>query len=189
MSALPPPEAPVGCLAAAATCRAQHIAPRLRDAKPDGGDYEARCPVCGHGGFRISQPKVQRYRNIWTCECKRCKCPATAIRSALLALGIRAGCLGVYLLAAPAAADPMKAAALREAVDLILGWPGLDSSQIRLILAEARGDKFPEEYGEFAKFAQSIGIGRRHSYNLAAELCRPADASSSPEGGVVDTES
>jgi hypothetical protein len=83
----------------------------------------------------------------------------------------------------------MKDAALREAVDLILGWPGLDTSQIRLILAEARGDKFPETYREFAKFAQGIGIGRRHSYNLAAEFCRPSDVSSCPEGEVVDTES
>lgn len=168
-------------------CREQHIVPKLRDIEPDGEDFEAKCPVCGHGGFRISHAKVQRYRNVWTCECKRCKCEGTAIRSALLALGVRAACLGVYLLSAPAAADPMEAAALREAVDLILGWPGLDPSTIRLMLAEARGDKFPDDFGEAAKYAQSIGISRAHSFRMAARLCRPADASSSPEGGVVDT--
>lgn len=168
-------------------CRTQHIAAKLRDAEPDGTDYEARCPVCNHGGFRISKAKAKSYRHVWTCNCRRCRCDPVAIRAALLALGISRSCLGNYVLDLKPAADPVAAAALREAVDLILNWPGLDPSEMRLMLAEARGDKIPDDYSGLAKYGQSIGISRAHSFRMAAKLCRPPDASSSPEGGVVDT--
>ncbi|HEY2086997.1 MAG TPA: hypothetical protein VGH54_13385 [Mycobacterium sp.] len=179
----------MGCHATPQQCRAEHVAARLSGVQRDGTDWEAACPSCNHGGFRISQPDRTHYRSIWACACRRCRCDKGAIRSALLSLGVRPACLGSYALSAPAAPDPMAAAALREAVDLILSWPGLDPARMRLILAEARGDAFPEKYGDFARFAQGIGIGRRHSYNLAAEFCRPPDSSSCPEGEVVDTES
>lgn len=173
----------MACQARVAECRGLDIAPKLTDARPDGDGWKARCPVCGHDSFRIGKPGEARLRHIWGCACKtRCGC-RRQLRAALLGLGIMAGCLGSFDLASPAVRDQMADAAMREAVDLILRWPGLDPSRIRLILAEARGDKFPESYGEFAKFAQEIGIGRRHSYNMAAEFCRPADQSSSPEGG------
>ncbi len=178
----------MACGSKAEQCRAEHIALELRGAGQDGTDWEARCPLCGHGGFRISTAKVRSYRHVWTCNCKRCRCgdPA-ALRSALLKLGITPGCLGVYAMDLKPAADPIAAAALREAVDLILSWPGLDPSEMRLILAEARGDKIPDDYSGLAKYGQSIGISRAHSFRMAAKLCRPPDASSSPEGGVVDT--
>lgn len=164
------------CPLGADQCRADHIAARLSEAEQDGTDFEARCPVCRHGGFRVSRPEKARWRNIWTCACKRCRCDAAAIRAELMRLGARSGCLGGYGMDLKAGADPVAAAALREAVNLVLSWPGLDPSMMRLILAEARGDKIPDGYGEFAKFARSIGISRRHSYDLAAEHCRPSDS-------------
>lgn len=168
-------------------CRAEHIAPKLRDAtEKDGTDREARCPVCGHGGFRISRARERRYRHVWTCACRRCRCEPAATRAALIALGVPAPCLGDYVLNLKPAADSIGAARLREAVDLILGWPGMDASQIRLTLAEARGDKIPDEYREFVRFAKGIGIGQANAYKVAAKLCRPSDGHPPPGEGVED---
>jgi hypothetical protein len=168
-------------------CRARHIALKLRDAKPDGADYEARCPVCGHLAFRVSAAREKRYRNVWTCACKPRHCEPGAMRTALLALGVMPGCLGFYAASAKASADPNMAARLDAATADILDAPHLKPSDMRIILAEARGRKVPGEFRQFVKWAMSIGIGRTQAYEAAARWCRPADASSSPEGGVVDT--
>lgn len=169
-------------------CRAQHIALRLRDAKPDGGDFEARCPVCGHGGFRISQARVRSLRHIWTCACRRCRCddPA-ALRSALLRLGVMPGCLGSYGTRGKTGFDLTVAAELVQAVDDILAAPHLRPSDIRIILAEARGQKVPADYRSFVKWAMSIGIGQRQAYEAAQRWCRPTDMSSPSGGGTSDT--
>ena len=177
------------CTLGADSCRAKHIKPQLRDpTEKDGTDWEAKCPICGHATFRISRPKESNWRNIWGCACKgHPKCGGGELRASLLRLGVRPGCLGRWAIDFKPADDTVAAATLREMVDLILSWPGLDPSRMRLMLAEARGDKFPEDYREFARFAQEIGIGRRHSYNLAAELCRPSGCHPPPgEGGVED---
>lgn len=177
----------MACGSTAGQCRALHIAPNLRDATQDGTDWEAKCPVCGHGGFRLSQPSRSRYRHIWVCACRRCKCSPDAIRAALLALEITPGCLGSYALDLKPASDPVAAAELREAVDLILSWPGLDASQVRIILAEARGDKIPDDYSGFVRFAKGIGIGQANAYKVAAKHCRPSGCPPPPgEGGVED---
>jgi hypothetical protein len=166
-------------------CRAEHVAPKLSEAEQAGADFEAHCPVCRHGGFRISRASRSRYRHVWVCTCRRCRCDPAAIRAEMMRLGVRSGCLGGYGVDLTAGSDPIAAAALREAVDLVLSWPGLDPSMMRLILAEARGDKVPDEYGEFAKFARAIGIGKSHAYNLAKLNCRPSGCPS-PGGGSAD---
>lgn len=177
----------MACPAGPDACRAAHIAVRLRDAVQDGTDWKARCPVCGHKSFRISHADAKPLRNRWTCACKPCRCQ-TALRGALLALGAMPGCLGIYQLGLKTP-EPAAAAALREAVDLILAWPGLDPSMMRLMLADARGDKIPDEYRDFARFAQQIGVGRRHSYNLAEKHCRPSGSPPPPGEGSADAKS
>ena len=174
------------CVLGNDACRARDIAAKLRDAKQDGTDWEARCPVCGHGGFRISHADVKRYRHVWTCNCKRCKCEPAALREALLALSVPAACLGDYVLSLKPAADSLGAARLREAVDLILRWPGLDPAMMRLMLAEARGDKAPDDYREFVRFAKGIGIGQANAYKVSARLCRPSGGHPPPGEGVED---
>jgi hypothetical protein len=156
-------------------CRAD-IASRLRDAEPDGTDWEACCPVCRHGGFRISQPARARYRHIWTCACKRCKCSPAAIRAALLGLGVLPGCLGSYgTSGGKAAPDPVMVATMEQAIDDILAAPHLKPSDMRIVLAEARGQKIPTEPKAFVRWAIGIGVGRSQAYEAAARWCRPSD--------------
>lgn len=168
-------------------CRARHIAPKLRDATPDGTDFEARCPVCGHSSFRVSKADNKRYRHVWTCACRPRHCQPEAMRSELLALGIMPGCLGLYAASAKASTDPNMAGRLDAITADILAAPHLKPSDMRVLLAEARGQKVPGEYRAFVKWAQEIGVGRSQAYEAAARWCRPSDSSSSPEGGVVDT--
>jgi hypothetical protein len=176
----------VACRRADDQCRAQDIARYLRDARQDGNDWESRCPLCDHKSFRVSAPERTRWRNIWTCACKgHPKCDGGSLRAELLRLGIRPACLGNWAIDLKPAADTVAAAELRETVDMILNWPGLDPSEMRFMLAEARGDKIPDDYREFARFAQGIGIGRRNSYNLAERNCRPSGCLP-PGGGVED---
>lgn len=177
----------MACGSSLTACRAQHIAPHLSDAEQDGTDYEARCPVCGHGGFRISEPSRSRYRHVWTCACRRCRCDPAALRSALLKLGALPGCLGNYGIKERTGFDLAAATQLAQAVDDILTAPHLRPSDMRIILAEARGQKVPADFRTFVKWAMSIGIGQRQAYEAAARWCRPSGSSSSPEGGVVDT--
>lgn len=168
-------------------CRAEHIAPKLASPEPDGGDYEARCPVCGHGGFRISAAREKRYRHVWTCNCKRCKCDAAAIRTALLNLSVMPGCLGTYAMQFRTRTDPAAAALLESTVREILAVPGLKPSDMRIILAEALGEKVPQDFAVFIKWAMGLGISRSEAYRCATRWCRPSGGSSSPEGRVVDT--
>jgi hypothetical protein len=177
----------VACSRKPAPCRTEHIAGKLASPERDGDDYEARCPACGHGGFRISAPTQARYRNIWTCACKRCRCDKTAIRTALLRLDVSPGCLGSYGTYAKAGTDPAMAVALEVAARDILCAPGLKPSDIRIALAEALGQKVPADYRTFAKWAIGIGVGRSQAYEAAARWCRPPDSPPPPEGGVVDT--
>ena len=168
----------------AGQCRAQHIAPSLSDAEQDGTGFEARCPACGHGGFRISQPDRSRYRHIWVCACRRCHCQPAAIRAELLAAGVMPGCLGLYGATAKASTDPNIASALEAAARDIISAPGLKPADIRVVLAEALGEKVPADYRAFAKWAMSIGIGRTQAYEAAARWCRPSDCHPSRGGEV-----
>jgi hypothetical protein len=164
----------VACDLDADTCRTRHIASRLDGAEPDGGDYEACCPVCGHGGFRVSKPaRSRRLRNIWTCACGKCRCPAGALRVALLRLEISAACLGSYDgdHAREIPADTARAMDL--AISDILATPGLKLQDVRLILAEAQGRKIPEDdYTEFVKFAKGIGLAHQQAYEAARRWVR-----------------
>lgn len=168
-------------------CRRDCIAARLDDAEPDGADFEARCPACGHGGFRISRPTRSRvYRNIWTCACQRCKCSAGTIRGELLGRGIRAACLGIYDGNAPRAIQPDTARRQDLAIRDILATPHLRPSDMRIILAEAAGLHVPEDASRFVKFAMAQGVGRRQAYEAAARWCRPSDGHPLTGGGVAD---
>ncbi len=171
-------------------CRRDCIAARLDDARPDGADFEARCPACGHGGFRISRPTRSRsLRNIWTCSCKRCKCSPGAIRAELLKRDILPGCLGSYDGNAPKDIDQEAARRMNLTISDILAVPHLRPADMRLALAEAQGQEIPGEYGPFVKFAKSIGIGHQQAYEAARRwLGRPSDLSPPQTGGgVVDT--
>jgi hypothetical protein len=68
-------------------------------------------------------------------------------------------------------------AMLEQAVDDILTAPRLKPSDMRVILAEARGHKVPAEFGPFVKWAMALGMGRSQAYDAAARWCRPADIS------------
>jgi hypothetical protein len=150
-------------------CRREHIASRLAGAEPEGGDFEARCPVCGHGGFRVSRAtRSRRLRNVWTCACPRCRCPAGAVRGALLRLGVGAGCLGDYDGGSTREIPADIARAMDLAISDILAAPGLKLQDVRLILAEAQGRKIPEDdYTEFVRFAKSIGLAHQQAYEAA----------------------
>ena len=169
-------------------CRRDHVAGCLEDAEADGTDFEARCPNCGHGGFRISQPTRSRsLRHIWTCSCKRCKCSPGAIRAALLQLDISRACLGSYDGNAPKDIRPEVARNQSLAIRDILATPHLRPADMRLILAEASGHEVPTETNPFVKFAMAQGVGRRQAYEAATRWCRPSDCHPKPRGGVVDT--
>jgi hypothetical protein len=182
----------LACDLDAGTCRRDHIASRLEKVEADGGDYEARCPACGHGGFRVSRPtRSKRLRNVWTCACQRCRgrCGPGAIRVALLRLGISAACLGTY------DGDNAKEipADVARAMDLvisdILATPGLKLQDVRLALAEAQGRKIPDDdYTEFVKFAKGVGLAHQQAYEAARRwVRRPSDCPPQTGGEVVDT--
>ena len=168
-------------------CRREHIAPRLAGAEADGGDWEARCPLCGHGGFRISRPTRSKYRHIWTCACPRHKCKAGDLRIALLERDVSPGCLGLYDGPGQKDIHPDTARRMDLTIRDILAVPGLKPADIRIILAEAQGRKVPEEFRPFVKFAIKLGIGRTQAQEAAARWCRPPDCPPVPGGGVDDT--
>ena len=172
----------MACDLDADTCRAKHIAGRLDGAESDGGDYEARCPACGHGGFRISAARVRAYRNVWTCACKRCRCSPGAVRVKLLGRDIPAACLGLYDGPVRKDIDPETARAVNRAIEDIYAVPHLKPADMRLMLAEAQGRKVPGEFGQLVKFAMSLGIGKTQAKEAAGRWCRPSD-SHPPNGG------
>jgi hypothetical protein len=167
------------------SCRRMHIAARLADAEPDGADFEACCPVCGHGGFRVSHPtRSRRLRNVWTCACKRCKgrCEAS-LRGELLRLDISPACLGTYDGENNRDIPPDTARAMDRAISDILAVPGLKPADMRIMLAEARGQKIPTEYAEFVKFAKDAGIGHQQAYEAARRwVGRPSGCPPSNRG-------
>ena len=181
----------MACQSAPDACRRDHIAARLDDAEPDSGDYEARCPVCGHGGFRISRPtRSNRLRNVWTCNCQRCRgrCPVGDLRTALLRRGISAACLGIYDGDKGKEIPGETARAMDQAINDILNCPGLKLQDVRIVLAEAQGRKIPTEYTEFVKFAKSIGLAHQQAYEAARRWAsRPSDCPPVPGEEVVDT--
>jgi hypothetical protein len=79
--------------------------------------------------------------------------------------------------------DEDAARKLALAVDDILATPGFRPADIRILLAEARGQKAPSEFTEFVKFAKRIGIGKTQAQEAAARLCRPSDCPPSNRGG------
>ena len=174
----------MACDLGADGCRRMHIAARLDDVEEDGGDYEARCPSCGHRGFRISRARVRTYRNIWTCACSRCKCTPGQLRAVLLGLDILPGCLGTYDGPVQRTVDPETARRMDLAIRDILATPHLKPADMRLVLAEAQGRKIPEEFTPFVKFARSLGIGKTQAQEAAARWgCRPPDSRPPQTGG------
>jgi hypothetical protein len=109
------------------------------------------------------------------------------MRAALLGLGITPSCLGSYGISPKAGTDPAMAARLDAATTDILAAPHLKPSDIRILLAEARGQKVPEDYRQFVRWAMELGISRTRAYEAAARWCRPPDSPPNRGGGVVDT--
>jgi len=152
-------------------CRREHIASKLDSPEPDGPDFEARCPSCGHGGFRVSRP-VTKMRHVWTCNCKICNggkgCPAKVTRAAMLRKGIALWCLGSYIGKDKPGADIDRLLRIAQTVDDVINCcPALSASDITMLLAAARGDDIPDEYKECAAYARGLGMSRANSYNVA----------------------
>jgi hypothetical protein len=184
----------VDCDRDPAACRRRDIASPLNlvPNPRSPGDYEGKCPECGHGGFALSAATRSRHRNIWSCNCRRCNggkgCDAGTIRAAMLRKDIPAWCLGTYDGAGPGAIEPERARTMSRTITDILSAPGLRPSDMRIMLAEAQGALVPEEASAFVKFAIAAGVGRRQAYEAATRWCRPAGLSSPHPGeGVVDT--
>jgi hypothetical protein len=75
---------------------------------------------------------------------------------------------------------------MAQTIDDILAAPGLKSAEMRIVLAEARGQQTPTEYSEFVPYALSIGMGRANAYNMAEIWCpdsRPSGESPHKPGG------
>ncbi|HEX3957775.1 MAG TPA: hypothetical protein VHZ03_14250 [Trebonia sp.] len=173
-------------------CRTKHIAERLARAEQDGSDYEAQCPACGHGGFRVSAARIRAYRHIWTCACKRCGggngCSGADLRRELIKLDIPAGCLGIYNGGTQKEISPEAARRMNLTISDILAAPHLKPSDMRIALAEAQGRTIPTEYAAFVKFAKEIGIGHQQAYEAARRwVSRPSGSHPLTGGGVVDT--
>lgn len=164
-------------------CRRDHIAARLADAEAAGADYEARCPVCGHDSFRVSEPdRSKRLRHVWTCACKG-ECQPGALRIALLKLDISAACLGLYDGANARIIPAAVAQQMDRTINDILGLPGLRPADMRIMLAEAQGAKVPTEFAAFVKFAKGIGLAQQQAYEAARrEFGRPSDCPPSNRG-------
>jgi hypothetical protein len=189
----------LACDLGADDCRREHIASKLDSPEPDGPDFEARCPSCGHGGFRVSHP-VTKMRNVWVCNCKICNgrkgCPARVTRAALLKKKIPLWCLGSYIGKDRPEADVDRLLRIAQMVDDVISCcPVLSAAEITMLLAEARGDKIPGEYSGCAAYAKKeLGMSNGNAYNVAAKWTagsgsRPPDSEVPPQtgGGVNDT--
>lgn len=182
----------MACKVSPAACRREHIARLLSISRQIDDDFETRCPLCGHRTFRISQPKVSKYRHVWTCACKeRCGCDAGRLRSELIRRGADRECLGVYDGDGDGKQEIPQGAARRYETALrdIIAAPGLKPADIRIIIFEALGNEVPRNYTDFVKFAKQAGVGHNQAYEAARrEFGRPSDCRpSNPEGQVVDT--
>ena len=184
----------IPCATAAGTCRHKHVAAPLglvpNPRRP--GDFEGTCPECGHGGFAFSAPDRSRtLRSMWSCNCKKCNrgrgCLPGVLRAALLRLGISARCLGDYDGSGGKEVPAETARKLQLAVSDILAIPHLKPADMRIILAEAQGQKVPEEFRPFVKFDISLGIGKTQAQEAAARWgCRPSDSRPQTRGAVAD---
>jgi hypothetical protein len=116
-------------------------------------------------------------RNIWTCNCKICNggkgCTTKTTRAAMLRKKIAPWCLGSYIGKGKPESDLDQLRKIAQTVeDIINCCPVLSAAEIVMALAEARGDKIPEEYTECAAYARSLGITRANSYNVAEKWTR-----------------
>jgi hypothetical protein len=184
----------VGCKTDPAICRREHVA-RLLGLAPNPrspGDFEGRCPVCGHGGFALSRPTLTRMRNIWSCNCKICNggrgCPAKVTRAAMVRRRISPWCLGTFIGKDKPQADLDRLRRIAQTVDdLINCRPCLSAADMLMALAEARGDKIPGDYGECAAFARQLGMSNGNAYNVAAKWTAGPGSEVTPQnGGAVD---
>lgn len=151
------------------------------------GQFQGPCPLCGRPGFSIMRPDDANWLHIWVCAAGRKHlCTDAAVREWLLG-HFPAQWLGGYG-ETRSAIDPQQSRRLREAADIILANSGLDPSWMRIMLADARGDKIPDDYSGFARFAQSIGIGKSHSYRLAGRFSRSSSVPH-PGGRSADAKS
>jgi hypothetical protein len=158
------------------TCRRVDIAAVLNlEPNPRSpGDFEGKCPECGHGGFALSQPTLTKMRNMWSCNCKRCGtrgCLAKVVRLAMIRQGVPAACLGTYIGTEKTEISQEEARLMAQTIDDILAAPGLKPADMRIALAEARGRKVPTDYHEFIPFALSIGVGRSQAYEAGKREC------------------
>ena len=176
----------MGCRDQPATCRgriAELLGLQPNPRSP--GDYEGRCPGCGHGGFALSAGR--KYPHIWCCNCPRCPCRgregAGVVRLAILRKDIDRRCLGDYDGTRQHEPDSAAILAIRD----ILALPRMRPADIRIILAEAAGQKIPDDYTSFVRFAKGLGIGKTQAQEAATRWCRPPDWSPPNGGGVVDT--
>lgn len=174
-------------------CRRDHVAARLDGAEADGADFEARCPACGHGGFRVSRPTLTKMRNMWTCHCRICHigqgCPTKVTRAAMIRKKIPPWCLGTYIGKGKSGADLDRLRKIAQTVDdLINACPVLSAADMVMLLADARGDKIPDNYKDCAKFAKDLGMSNGNAYNIAAKWTagsgsRPPDSEVPPLTG------
>jgi hypothetical protein len=185
----------LACGADSDACREKDIAQTLglRPNPRSPGDFEGNCPECGHGGFALSKPTLTKMRNIWVCNCKICNggkgCPAKAARAAMLRKKIPPWCLGTYIGKDKPEADLDRLRKIAQTVDdLINACPVLSASDMVMLLADARGDKIPDDYSECAGFARKLGMSNGNAYNVAAKWTggsgsRPTDARVPPQTG------
>ena len=177
-------------------CRREHIARKLglipNPRSP--GDFEGNCPVCGHGGFALSKPTLTRMRNMWSCNCRICHggkgCPTKVTRAAMIRKRISPWCLGSYIGKDKPEADLDRLRKIAQTVDdLINCCPTLGAADMVMALAEARGDKIPEEYGDCAAFAKRLGMSNGNAYNVAAKWTAGSESEVTPQNGgaVTDT--
>ena len=78
-------------------------------------------------------------------------------------------CLGSYIGKDKPEADLDRLQKIAQTVDdLINCSPNLGAADMVMALAEARGDKIPEEYGACAAFAKkTLGMSNGNAYNIA----------------------
>jgi hypothetical protein len=98
-------------------------------------------------------------------------------------------CLGTYIGTSKPEADLDRLRKIAQTVDdVINACPTLSAADIVMVLADARGDKIPEDYKDCAKFAKDLGMSNGNAYNVAAKWTagsssRPPDSQVPPQTG------
>lgn len=173
------------CKAEPISCRRKHIADaHLEDARPNSRrswQIDARCPVCGHGGFAITAGDQGPYppRHIWHCNCHRCH-PAD-IRAALIRRGVNEGCLGNYARRmSQSSSEDIDIIKMRAALAAVLSDPNIRAlADLKLRVAEVIWGEAPTDWFGFLEFAERAGVQRSKRYEAAARWGRR-------NGGVSD---